>query len=69
MMCFSLDGGYGSGEFQKELAEEHLKKISGRNNSMGMEGYLRGMQMFPLVAEDCQIEQYGLMTDGGSGFL
>ena len=24
---FFLDGGYGSGEFQKELAEEHLKKI------------------------------------------
>lgn len=66
---FFLDGGYGSGEFQKELAEEHLKKYLEGNSSMGMEGYLRGMQMFPLVVEDCQIEQYGLMTDaGGAAF-
>ena len=32
---FFLDGGYGSGEFQKELAEEHLKKISGRKQQHG----------------------------------
>lgn len=32
---FFLDGGYGSGEFQKELAEEHLKKYLEGNSSMG----------------------------------
>ncbi|MDO5425803.1 MAG: DUF5702 domain-containing protein [Eubacteriales bacterium] len=60
---FFLDGSYGTGTFQKELAEERFQKYLEENLSAGESWYLKGFQMFPMQLSDCEVENYALMTD------